>query len=291
MNAKGRGAALQRCHLDAPFAIRRVDPAACVYILARMPWRIVLDEPLPAALNMAIDEALLDHSRAAGESILRVYGWSTPTLSLGRNQPARGCYSLERAAELGVGFVRRPTGGRAVLHNREITYSVVAPAAALGDLAESYARINHLLVDALRRLGVDAAVASGTAPPPLPGLAPCFETPVAGEIVARGRKLVGSAQLRDRGAMLQHGSILVHDDQTLAAQLLIAPQMPPPPPATLGELLESAPDARDLACALLESVRALEDPTASMYALDGEIREAARAHLPRYESAEWTWRL
>ena len=179
-------------------------------------WRLLLTPPAPGAANMALDEALMARSRDRGELWLRVYGWSEPTLSLGRHQTARGRYDLHRAAALGVRFVRRPTGGRAVLHHREITYCVTAPDGALGSLRESYRRINRLLVDALRRLGVEAGEARASGPAPRPGVAPCFEEPVAGEIVAGGRKLVGSAQWRDRGALLQHGSILVADDQALA---------------------------------------------------------------------------
>jgi lipoyl(octanoyl) transferase len=258
---------------------------------SRMAWRLIVDDPLPAAENMAIDEALLDRARATGDSALRVYGWSTPALSLGRNQPARGRYILERADALGVTFVRRPTGGRAVLHCREITYSVTAPVGGLGSLAESYARINRLLVGAFERLGVPAKIAPPAAATPPPGVAPCFETPVAGEIVAQGRKLVGSAQLRDGGAILQHGSILVDDDQALASELLVDPLPAVAPPATLRALLGRAPPAYEVAGALLEAVRALEDPQAVWSTLDADTRCVAATRRGRYLDPEWTWRL
>jgi lipoyl(octanoyl) transferase len=86
---------------------------------------------------------------------------------------------------------------------------------AFGSLRESYRAINRLLLEALRTLGVDAREAQGSRRAPIPGLAPCFEAPVAGEVVAGGRKLVGSAQVRDGDAFLQHGSILIDDDQHL----------------------------------------------------------------------------
>ena len=256
-----------------------------------IPWRLVLDPPRPAAENMALDEALLEHVRDTGLAVLRIYGWSTPSLSLGRNQPARGRYALDRAAARGVCFVRRPTGGRAVLHFREITYSVTAPDGALGALSESYARINRLLVDGLRRLGVaaDVALPAGASPPP--GIAPCFETPVAGEIVADGRKLVGSAQLRDRHAILQHGSILVDDDQALASELLVEPKTPPPPPATMRELLGFAPSLKEFACAMLAAARALEDPAASIGQHDHNVIRRSAQLCSRYEDPDWTWRL
>jgi len=146
---------------------------------------------------MALDEALMDRARETGEWVLRVYSWSTPTISLGRNQTARGRYDLERIHDLGFDVVRRPTGGRAILHHREITYSVTAPCDEAGDLRQSYDRINRLLLHALQSVGVDASVFSPTARAMSPGMSPCFDEPSAGELTVAGRKLAGSAQVRD----------------------------------------------------------------------------------------------
>jgi lipoate-protein ligase A len=240
---------------------------------------------MDGAWNMAVDEMLLARARETGEGVLRVYGWSTPTLSLGRHQTARGRYDLERAATLGVAFVRRPTGGRAVLHHREVTYSITAPAGPMGALGESYRWINRLLVEGLQRLGVDAreAAPAGNAPPP--GIAPCFEVPVAGEIVARGRKLVGSAQVREDGALLQHGSILLENDQELASALLTHPVPPPPSPATLHALLGRTPSLHEVAEALAATL-----PGAEPLDDHASVLDAARALRTRYEDPEWTWR-
>lgn len=252
-------------------------------------WSILRTPPLAGAVNMALDEALMARARERGCCVLRTYEWSRPTLSLGRNQRAAGTYDLARARAAGVDFVRRPTGGRAVLHHREVTYSVTAPASALGELRESYAAINVILVAALHALGVAATVAEpeGRAPPP--GSAPCFEEPVAGEIVAAGRKLVGSAQWRERGALLQHGSILVDDDQVLASELLLRPAPPPPPPATLRALLGRAPSADDVAEALRS---ALSEGGAEVGTLemDDDLRSAALIARATYEDDRWTWR-
>src|SRR5438067_1324002 len=171
---------------------------------------------------MALDDALLDRARATGECVLRLYAWSTPTLSFGRHQRARGVYDPARLAEHGIDAVRRPTGGRAVLHDREITYSITAPLGALAPatapLHAAYARVNRLLVAALRILGVDAREAERSARAPRPDGAPCFEVPTGGELVidrdAGAAKLVGSAQWREEGALLQHGSLHVHHDQS-----------------------------------------------------------------------------
>lgn len=229
-------------------------------------------------------------ARESDACVLRVYGWSVPTLSLGRHQPAKGRYDLDAAAARGVGFVRRPTGGRAVLHHREITYSVCAPESALGTLRESYGRINRLLLGALRRLGVDAAEAMAAGPAPRPGVAPCFEEPVAGEIVAGGRKLIGSAQWRDGGALLQHGSILVDDDQPLASALLRSPVATPPAPATLRQLMGRAPTREEFAAAISDELVQSEHASPEPMALDPELLSAAGALTAHYRSDGWTWR-
>jgi lipoate-protein ligase A len=253
-------------------------------------WRLLLSPPLDAATNMALDVALMRRARMTGEATMRVYSWEKPALSLGRNQPARGHYDESRATRDGIEIVRRPTGGRALLHHREVTYSVTAPA---GDsLRASYARINALLLDALRRMGVAASLAAPATRAATPSLAPCFETPAAGEIVVDGRKLVGSAQWREDGALLQHGSLLVDDDQPLVGALTRGPLASVPAPATLRELLGRAPTPEDVHATLGEAIRALED--ADLVPLDA----AAEPELGRWTSEAratfidpaWTWR-
>jgi lipoyl(octanoyl) transferase len=240
---------------------------------------------------MALDEALMERARQTGEWLLRVYSWRTPTISLGRNQTARGRYDLQRMRERGVDVVRRPTGGRAILHAREITYSVTAPVDDAGSLRASYDRINRLLTVALSFLGVDAvAVAAAGHRHPMPGMAPCFDEPSAGELTVGGRKLAGSAQWRHEGALLQHGSILVDDDQTALADFTIGGGAVIPPPATLGRILSAVPSPRDLTDALVEAIRSLEDPDAGEVCLDDEIRARASALVVRYLGDAWTWR-
>ena len=253
-----------------------------------MPWRLILSPPRPGADNMALDEALLERARERGEVLCRVYGWSRPTLSLGRNQTAAGCYDLTRARALGVDVVRRPTGGRAVLHHRELTYAVAMP--VTGSLRESYARINRLLGDALRRLGVVAAPARPAGRTPAPSLAPCFEPPTRDELVADGRKLVGSAQWREEGALLQHGSILVDDDQGLIRDLSLVPLPATPPPATLRGLLGRAPTAAELFDALLAAVRSTEGAAAAAWPGDEALWAAVARLRSRYLDDAWTWR-
>ena len=253
-------------------------------------WRTLVSPPADGVENMAMDDALLDRARGSGECVLRLYEWARPTLSLGRNQTARGQYDLARAQALGVDFVRRPTGGRAVLHHRELTYSVTAPAALLGSLRESYARVNRLLLAALRRLGVGASVATRRGRAPSPGVAPCFDEPSPGELVLGDRKLVGSAQWRDGEAFLQHGSILVDDDQALASRLLCEPAAPPPPSATLRTALGRAPAVSDLAAAIEDALVTLEDAEASPLVVDDALRRSIAGARNRYLDEHWTWR-
>src|SRR6185312_6462234 len=97
-------------------------------------WRLLRSPASAGADNMAMDEALMAHAARTGQWVLRVYAWSSPTLSFGRNQRALGAYDRARLAERGIDVVRRPTGGRAILHDREVTYSVVGPVRDAGDL-------------------------------------------------------------------------------------------------------------------------------------------------------------
>jgi lipoate-protein ligase A len=121
-------------------------------------------------------------------------------------------------------------------------------------------------------------------------MAPCFDQPTAGEITHAGRKLAGSAQWRSEGALLQHGSVLVEDDQSRLADLAVLPQAAVPRPATLADALGHAPSVDDLASALVDSVRRLEDPCAMALALDDDTRAHAAALVVRYMDDAWTWR-
>jgi lipoate-protein ligase A len=261
--------------------------------MPRHHWRLIVTPPASGAENMALDEALMERARTADEWVLRVYSWSSPTISLGRNQTARDRYDLDRVAAIGASIVRRPTGGRAILHDREITYSVTAPAAEAGDLGESYGRINRVLIaglDALGARGVQAAAADPSGRSAAPGMSPCFDVPAEGELTVNGRKLAGSAQWRADGALLQHGSILVEDDQSLLISLARDQRAPIPRPATLSEALGRQPSVGEMAAALADAVRALEDPDARELELDDTIRARASALVVRYLDDDWTWR-
>lgn len=253
-------------------------------------WRLLLTPPASGAENMALDEALMSRARETGEWVLRVYSWNQPTISLGRNQSARGRYDLDGIRTRGLAVVRRPTGGRAILHHREVTYSVTAPVADAGELRESYARINRLLVAGLASLGVGAEIAAPARRAAAPGMAPCFDEPSGGELTVEGRKLAGSAQWRMDGALLQHGSILIQDDQSALAELVVGGQRPIPSPATLADVLGHSPEPADIAAALADAVRTIEDPRASRLAIDEELSARTTALVVRYLDDDWTWR-
>src|SRR6202158_2414728 len=176
-------------------------------------WRLLVDAAAGGAWNMAVDEVLLDGVVAgAAAPTLRFYGGIPACLSLGSFQPF-DVVDLDGCRALGVDVVRRPTGGRAILHDCELTYSVALPASVLGHdggVLPSYYRLSLALQDGLRRLGVPATLApkSAAGGPPVHGPV-CFDHPSAHEILLRGRKLVGSAQMRRAGGILQHGSILI----------------------------------------------------------------------------------
>jgi lipoate-protein ligase A len=168
---------------------------------------------------MATDEALLDaylgpQGREAAPT-LRLYGWNPATLSLGKGQSAAGSHDPAYLAAQGLGLVRRPTGGQAVLHERERTYCVVGrldrPPFDAGVLA-TYESISDALRDAIESLGIETSTAPRQpAEPPDRGPV-CFNVASSHEVLHRGRKLVGSAQMRRREAFLQHGSIPLQAD-------------------------------------------------------------------------------
>ena len=173
-------------------------------------WRLLNSGYQDGAMNMAIDEALVI---AVSEGIvpptIRFYGWTPACLSLGYAQKASEVY-WEECADRGIGVVRRTTGGRAILHDREVTYSVVAAEdnpLVSGTILQSYLKISQGLLLGLQKLGIPAEVISHKDLDKL-GTAACFDSPAFYELVVKGRKAVGSAQCRKQGMILQHGSII-----------------------------------------------------------------------------------
>lgn len=187
-------------------------------------WRLLLDGERDGPGNMAIDEAILEAViRGDSPPTLRFYGWSPPCLSLGRNQPlAHADLAACRAA--GVDVVRRPSGGQAVLHAGELTYSVALlqtdPRSA-GGVLEGYRRLSEGLLAGLRQLGIEALQALDARQADGPPSPICFDRPSPYEITYAGRKLIGSAQWRRGGGVLQHGSLPLGGDLTCIVDLVV----------------------------------------------------------------------
>lgn len=182
-------------------------------------FRLLVTEPLDGASNMALDEAvLLGRQRGASPPTVRFFAWAPPSISLGYGQRMDGGVDLAAAAALGVGVVRRPTGGSAILHegpDLEVTYSVVAGAGdfeGAEDLLQTYRWIGRALCAGLEALGapVEMVPVKPSDPSAMPAF--CFARTGSFELEVGGRKLVGSAQRRQGSAFLQHGSILLGAD-------------------------------------------------------------------------------
>jgi len=177
-------------------------------------WRLVREEDLDGARAMAYDEVAAETAAAGGPRTVRVYRWTPSTLSLGYRQPASDV-DWDWCARAGVGVVRRPTGGGGIYHDSfgDISYSIVAPAAELpGDLMETYERLCEPVLEAFRRMGVDADFADE--PKDSLHYPSCYLRDVnpAHDVLAGGRKVSGNAQYRTRDAVIQHGSLSFSTD-------------------------------------------------------------------------------
>lgn len=253
------------------------------------PWTLRIDPPADGVWNMALDQTLLDLAEHQGATTLRLYRWDPHTLSLGRNEPALKRY--DRAAIEGrrIPAVRRPTGGRAVWHGRELTYAVTGPLELFGGLAGAYREIHHFLADALRRLGADPVLAP--VPAHIVGLTAgaCFATSAGGELMVADHKVVGSAQLTQGSAFLQHGSILLEDGQSLVGELASTRvQHRAADDMHLSALLGRTISFDAMACAVQESAISATGAPDNSPAI-AALRPAAE-HLARFADPGWTWR-
>jgi lipoate-protein ligase A len=274
-----RGGAAGRQQPIGIVAVQETAPLPC--------WQLWIDQdPRAGWANMAIDMALLDRAEQFQESCLRLYSWQPHCLSFGRHEPAARRYDRDRIASLGLDTVRRPTGGRAVWHSREITYAVAAPLRSFGSLRQVYLEIHSTLADSLRSLGVPASLAAKTASAPLDAGA-CFAHPVGGEVMVGNRKVVGSAQLARGSVFLQHGSILLEDEQQIVTAL--TGRKPQPPSAAAPTLLSKGRSPPDLIGAISQSAQARWPGTWNLHSSFGQTIQAASQYFPHFRSAAWTW--
>lgn len=265
-------------------------------------WRLINSGFQAGAMNMALDEALLQ-AVASGDSlpVLRFYRWRPATLSLGYGQSLAADVDLEVCRQAGLDVVRRSTGGRAVLHDQEVTYAVIAPLNAGlfgGSVLDCYRVISEVLQQTLVKLDLPAQLVPGK---PRGGhqnavKAVCFSAPSQYELVIEGRKVAGSAQKRHGQAFLQHGSIPIDMDLDLLGRVLKADtdnatadslktvgwlNRWSPRPLTVSELETQLADefSRHLQIEWLHS-----EPTA------GELREARRLSVEKFGHADWNLR-
>lgn len=249
------------------------------------------------ARNMAVDQALLESVAAGAPPVLRFYRWRPACLSFGRNQAAAGIYDAARARSLGIDIVRRPTGGLGVLHDAELTYAVVAPAALLGGPRAAYHTINRALALGLQDLGIPAELAGGVRRASVTAAfqdsQPCFALPASGEVVAGGRKLVGSAQRVERRTILQHGSILLGGSQATVGQLRLRDGGAGPADVTatsVTELLGRQPAWEDLTRAFSAAYERVFGTALAPAGMRREETARARTLEARFAGHEWTWR-
>lgn len=192
-------------------------------------WRYLCTPSARGAWNMAVDEAVLE-AVGRGDSLptLRLYAWQPACLSLGYAQSYKDV-DMTRLKSLGWDIVRRVTGGRAILHTDELTYSVIAPPdepRVRGSVLESYIRLAQPLITAVRELGLPVEMKENTPASDATKGPVCFEVPSAYEIIVDGKKLIGSAQARKKEGVLQHGTFPLCGDLTRITQTLVFPDEP-----------------------------------------------------------------
>jgi lipoate-protein ligase A len=263
-------------------------------------WRLLISDAVDGPTNMAVDEALL-RSRVLGSGppTVRFYAWRPPTVSLGYAQPLDGTIDREQCAALGIGLVRRPTGGSAILHEgpeREVTYSVVAREGdfeGADDVLETYRVIGEGLVAGLARLGVTAQLAPLVRgrPGPAGGPAFCFQRTGAYEVAVGARKLIGSAQRRQRGAFLQHGSVVLDADPARIRAVFPAAVDPTGSMTTLAAALGARPDGAVVVTALAAGLGAAVGGPLERSGLSPEETALAESlGRTKYRTDDWTAR-
>lgn len=255
-----------------------------------MRWTLLVDPAgRPGWQNMAVDQALLDLAAGEGRSFLRLYRWTPSCLSFGRHEPALRRYDRDAIARLGLDTVRRPTGGRAVWHADEVTYAVAAPVEVLGSLQEAYRRIHETLAEALRSLGAPAALAAAPTRGGGVDAGACFASPAGGEVLLGGRKAVGSAQLRERGALLQHGSILLGGSQEVVTAVTRG-SAPPDGSIGLTAAVGSPVSFEEVAMAVARAAGRWDGTWEQEDPEWPALAEGVARHGERFQSPEWTWR-
>ena len=252
--------------------------------------RLLIEGPRSPRANMAIDEAIL----LAGPDTLRIYTWSPPGLSLGRSTPLSGI-NFEEAVEMGIEVVRRPTGGAALYHDSrwEVTYSLVIsdPEILRLDIESSAALIARGVAEAARMLGAEDVRIGGFKGPG--GEILCYLNPGSSDVIVRGRKISGSAQLRRHGRILQQGTLLIHFEAEIWSKLIPTRT----PREHLDRYVAGLSDITGREVELEEALNAMVDGFRRALGLELEpgslsAKEAAlasRLAVEKYSSREWLY--
>lgn len=190
-----------------------------------MKWRVLISRGLSASENMAIDDAIFQLVQEGKSTpLIRFYDWEHPTLTLGYHQSAEKEVDFAKLADKKYDFVRRPTGGRLVLHKNDVTYSIISPIIdkMSGNVMKSYETISRALAEGIRLLGVDVSFQQKelSSFSQREAANPCFNSSSKYELEVKGKKIVGSAQARKNNVLLQHGSIILEDNQKEIADLM-----------------------------------------------------------------------
>jgi lipoate-protein ligase A len=261
-----------------------------------MKWRLIPYAMGNPVWNMAVDEALFQcYQNYFSPPTLRFYGWNPPTVSLGYFQEWDAEINPAMIRELGYALIRRCTGGRTVLHHRELTYAVVGGTAEgfPQGLLESYLTISRALVGGLRKIGVEAELHQGFVVRSKSGA--CFDAPSYYELTVEGRKLVGSAQLRQRECLLQHGSIMLDFSASdLSSVLRLSPEQKE---SFETEIRQRATSLRDLGlqCHPAELAKAITLSFMELYGIEfensgltmSELEWIERLTAQKYGNAVW----
>ncbi|WP_075618065.1 lipoate--protein ligase family protein [Paenisporosarcina indica] len=272
-------------------------------------WYFINSGACSPSFNMALDETLLDwHSEGILPPILRFYGWNPPTLSIGYFQNVDKEINMEEVKKHNLGFVRRPTGGRGVLHEHELTYSIIVsenyPNMPV-TVTEAYRVLSEGLLIGFQNLGLDAYfsvpdTAEKKNDLKNPKSAVCFDAPSWYELVVEGKKVAGSAQTRQKGVILQHGAILLDLDEDKLVSLFkyssdavkdrVCKGLPSKAVA-INRLRDTPVTIEECVKAFKEGFKAGLDIDLQPYSLTIDQLEYVHAlETKRYANDEWTYR-
>jgi lipoate-protein ligase A len=185
-------------------------------------WDLIIDHtPLEGSWNMAVDDYLFQSLPEDPYTILRFYAWKNPTVSLGYSQKVLEVADVEFCKKNGIDIVRRMTGGKLVLHHKEVTYSLASSDTEVftATLSDSYRVISEALMKGLDKMGLAPSLASPSPQKYIRGNLPCFSYPSRNEVEVDGWKIIGSAQKRVGAKFIQHGSIPLEEDDDLLASI------------------------------------------------------------------------